>query len=190
MVRVHLKTLIKLNYKLIVKYILNKNTNLFLNVSSKFKNEFSLLFSNKKIYYFNLYLKFSTFFYTTQLIDIYAYNLPLTNKLNLNNSIIVFNYHLIMFQKRFYIFSLDNFNNRVNLKSIAEIFTNAGWLEREALELSGLEFVSKKDTRNIMLQFSDNSHPFKKNFPVVGLREIFYDASNDLMIYQNVNLQF
>jgi NADH:ubiquinone oxidoreductase subunit C len=41
-----------------------------------------------------------------------------------------------------------------------------------------------------MLQFSDNSHPFKKNFPSIGLKEIFYDASNDLMIYQNVNIQF
>jgi len=62
-------------------------------------------------------------------------------------------------------------------------------LEREVSELYNITFDGKKDTRNLMLQYGDNSAPFQKFFPSIGLKEMFYDVLNDLIIQQNVTYQ-
>jgi hypothetical protein len=41
-----------------------------------------------------------------------------------------------------------------------------------------------------MLQYGDSSSPFKKSYPCVGLREVFYDATSDLLIQNRVSIQF
>jgi NADH:ubiquinone oxidoreductase subunit C len=63
-------------------------------------------------------------------------------------------------------------------------------LEREASELNGIFFSGKKDTRNLMLQYGDTSAPFKKSFPSIGLKEIFYDSTTDLLVYNPTSIQF
>ena len=80
--------------------------------------------------------------------------------------------------------------NNAKLNSISELFANAGWLERETSELSGILFFNKKDTRNLMLPYSDNSTPFQKNYPSIGLKEIYYDLQSDFLIQQNIIIQF
>jgi NADH:ubiquinone oxidoreductase subunit C len=150
------------------------------------------------LYYLNLHLKFSTFFYTTQLIDIFSYSRPSISDLKKNLSyeegnIVVYTYHNVFFQKRFFFFvplSGEGCLSKDSLNSIAELFTNAGWLEREASELSGFMYFNKKDTRNLMLPYSDNSQPLQKNFPSIGLKEIFYDLQSDYLIQQPVSVQF
>jgi len=63
-------------------------------------------------------------------------------------------------------------------------------LEREISELHGIFFSGKKDLRNLMLQYGDTSAPMQKSFPSIGLREIFYDSSSDLLIQNPVTIQF
>jgi len=81
-------------------------------------------------YYLTLHIKLSTFFYSTQLIDIFAYdaltNLNIKNAQNffnikvpnLNNNILVYNFHSIFYQQRFYIFVLNKSFNNINKNSI------------------------------------------------------------------------
>jgi NADH:ubiquinone oxidoreductase subunit C len=139
----------------------------------------------------------------------FAYDLPTNSNVSadanrssrisaLNNCLVVYNFHSILFQQRFFIFVLNapyqNINkNSVNwssLNSVTELFSNANWLEREISELHGIFFTGKKDLRNLMLQYGDTSAPMQKSFPSIGIREIFYDSTSDLLIQNPVTIQF
>lgn len=116
----------------------------------------------------------------------------------LNNCLIVYNFHTILTQQRFFVFVLNTPKQNVNknslnwtsLNSIAELFLNANWLEREVAELHGIFFAGKKDLRNLMLQYGDTSAPMQKSYPTIGVREIFYDSVSDLLIQNPVTIQF
>lgn len=184
--------------QLFIKYLKtgNKNINIHLN--------------EKNFYYLTLHIKLSSLFYSTQLIDIFVYELPINKNFTLNktdqnlfplqnNSIIVYNFHSIINQQRFFLFvkhtnSLLNISKKNttfnSINSITELFLNANWLEREASELHGIFFSGKKDVRNLMLPYGDTSAPMKKSFPSIGLREIFYDSITDSLIQNPVSIQF
>lgn len=81
-------------------------------------------------------------------------------------------------------------NSKTPLTSISELFFNANWLERENYELSGIFFSGKKDLRNLLLQYGDSSCPMKKNYPSIGLKEIFYDSITDSLIQNPTSVQF
>ena len=132
----------------------------------------------------------------TQLGDIFAYELPGENSVNFSTprtseSYVVYNFHNLMFQDRFFLFCIDSsgsrFGNFVN--SIAEVFPNANWLEREVSELHGVAFTNKKDLRNLMLQYGDTTVPFQKSSPSIGYKEIYYDSVSDILIETPITLQ-
>jgi NADH:ubiquinone oxidoreductase subunit C len=181
----------KTNWTLLLKYILNFNSCFFFNSNSKYRNELLLTLPARYLYYISLHFKFSTLFYSTQLIEVFSFSSPNSNPgslFNTKNSVLVYNFSNTVWQKRltlFYPLSKDSAP-----VSISELFTNAGWLERETAELSGIFFSKKRDTRNLMLPYSDNSQPFNKNFPSIGTKEIFYDLQSDFLLQQPVTVQF
>jgi NADH:ubiquinone oxidoreductase subunit C len=56
--------------------------------------------------------------------------------------------------------------------------------------MHGIFFSGKKDLRNLMLQYGDTSAPLQKNFPSIGIREIFYDTVSDLLVQNPITVQF
>ena len=148
-------------------------------------------------------MRFSTIFYSNQLVDIFSYELPVSNSVSpqisnlsvsqpsTSNSIVVYNFHNLTFQERFFFFCSDSSknNNSFKLNSIAELYPNASWLEREVSEFHGIIFNNKKDLRNLMLQYGDTSVPFQKSSPSIGLKELFYDSVNDVLVQVPVSIQ-
>jgi len=155
----------------------------------------------------------SSSFYSTQLCDMFAYEIlsQVNNKINLkdyegfkynnlnktHSTIVVYNFHSLHSQNRFFIFT-QNISNIVKSKflsnnnssdSIAELFPSANWLEREVAELSGISFFGKKDLRNLMLQYGDSTAPFQKFFPSIGTKELFYSPIKDTLIQNHLTLQ-
>ena len=198
-----------LNFKLYFKYILFTSNQIFFKYLFRNDKITSLTITQSNLYYLIMHLKLSSVFYSTQLIDMFAYDLPTNSNVSadanrssrisaLNNCLVVYNFHSILFQQRFFIFVLNapyqNINkNSVNwssLNSVTELFSNANWLEREISELHGIFFTGKKDLRNLMLQYGDTSAPMQKSFPSIGIREIFYDSTSDLLIQNPVTIQF
>jgi len=196
-----------LNYKLFFKYILFHTNQIFLKYLNRNDKNLNIYLTENNLYYTTLHVKLSSLFYSTQLIEIFAYELPLNNNLisknnskypTASNSVLVYNFHSILFQQRFFFFILLNPKNNIkkknitwnSIKSVSDFFLNANWLEREASELNGIFFSGKKDTRNLMLQYGDTSAPFKKSFPSIGLKEIFYDSTTDLLVYNPTSIQF
>ena len=101
-------------------------------------------------------------------------------------------------QDRYFVFTVVGGSHSVTgtrysvygtLSSIAELFPAANWLEREVSELHGVNFSGKKDLRNLMLQYGDSTSPFKKSFPTIGLKEMYYDPLNDTVIQSPVSVQ-
>ena len=191
------------NLKLFFKYIYFNIPHFFLNQSKKGNHNFSLVLTKPTLYYTSLHLRFSSIFYLTQLVDIFAYENPVDNN---NHSIsgshlsflkkssescVVYNFHNLLFQDRYFLFAIDylseNSNNQLN--SIAELFPNSSWLEREVSELHGIIFNNKKDLRNLMLQYGDTTVPFQKSSPSVGYKELFYDSISDTLTESTVTLQ-
>lgn len=196
-----------INFKLYFKYIFFNSNQLFIKHLIRNDKNVNVFITHENLYYLTLHFKLSSFFYSVQLSDIFVYETPSTNNTKINdyaqtptieNSLIVYNFHSILHQQRFFIFVLNspqknistNFFNKNILSSITELFLNANWLERENSELNGIFFSGKKDLRNLMLQYGDSSTPLKKSFPSIGTREIFYDTVTDLLIQSPVTIQF
>jgi len=196
------------NYKLFFKYILFHTNQIFLRYINKGDKNLNIYINENNLYFLTLHLKLSSLFYSTQLCEIFSYEIPTTNNIKntknenktaiLNSSMLVYNFHSIIFQQRFFIFvnltSKKNINKNStswnSLNSITELFLNANWLEREVSELHGIFFSGKKDLRNLMLTYGDTSAPMRKSFPSIGIKEVFYDSNSDLLIQNTVSIQF
>ena len=168
----------------------------------------NIIFIDESDFYFScIHFKLSSLFYSSQLIDIFAYEIPVNSnaisaKLNnsavSNNLLISYNFHSLLFQQRFFVFVINNLKKNYNkrtlavsgLNSIAELFLNAGWLERETAEMSGVFFSNKKDLRNLLLPYGDTTAPLRKSFPSIGVKEVFYDSTADLLLQAPVSIQF
>lgn len=196
------------NYKLFFKYILFHTNQIFLRYINKGDKNLNIYINENNLYFLTLHLKLSSLFYSTQLCEIFSYEIPTTNNIKntknenktaiLNSSMLVYNFHSIIFQQRFFIFvnltSKRNINKNStswnSLNSVTELFLNANWLEREVSELHGIFFSGKKDLRNLMLTYGDTSAPMRKSFPSIGIKEVFYDSNSDLLIQSTVSIQF
>lgn len=191
------------NYKLYLKCILsNENFAFVSNFDNNVKN-INLLLTTKSFYYLTFHFRFSSLFYSTQLVDIFAYEVPSTSALNTeskkaSSSIVVYNFHVLNTQNRFFFFTKigSSFSKHWGVlqshqavPSIAELFFAANWLEREVSELHSINFSGKKDLRNLMLQYGDSTGPFQKSFPSIGTREMFYNPIKDTIIQNPVSLQ-
>lgn len=189
------------NYKLYFRYILLKANFSFINNLSQSEKNYNLLISPQWLYYLSIHLRFSSAFPLTQLVDIMSYELPrstsslptkpssLTKE---SSSVIVYNYHSLVTQDRFFIFTQPDSCSLVSsdsVSSITEVFSSANWLEREVSELNGVSFSGKKDLRNLMLQYGDASYPFQKSFPTIGVKEMFYDPLKDTIVQNPVSIQ-
>lgn len=186
------------NYKIYFKYLYFNLPHLYLQQSKKGSQNTSVLLLKDTFYYTALHMRFSSIFYSNQLVDLFSYELPTRSLITPDThqtptyaeSYLVYNFHNITFQDRLFFFCINTTSNQESeVNSIAELFPNASWLEREVTELNGVTFNNKKDLRNLMLQYGDTSVPFQKSSPSIGYKEFFYDSVNDILIETPITLQ-
>lgn len=183
-------------------YILFDNFYKYLTFKFEKSSNFIIFLKSNKGYYFLLHSRLSTNFFIYQLADMFAYELSLRNNSSLptpgiggstphSSCVVVYNLHNLLFSNRMFVFVkvLTHSPRHSNNSTIAELFANANWLEREISELNGVQFFFKKDLRNLMLQYGDVSTPFRKSFPSVGFRETVYDLMSDSVVQSRTDLQ-
>ena len=200
------------NFKLFFKYVFFKINYSFINNLAQRSKNTNVCINNNSLFFSCTHMKMSSSFYSTQLCDMFAYEI-LTNSTSAPNNdnqpfkyngltksqstIVVYNFHSLHSQNRFFIFS-QNIANSVKSKflskndtvdSVAELFPAANWLEREIAELHGVSFSGKKDLRNLMLQYGDSTSPFQKAFPSIGVKEKFYNPVKDTLVQNHISLQ-
>ena len=118
-----------LNYKLFFKYILFHTNQIFLKYLQRNDKNLNIYINESNLYFLALHLKLSSLFYSTQLSDMFSYETP--NNINtnniknnskialVNNSILVYNFHSVIFQQRFFIFVILNSKQNINKSSIS-----------------------------------------------------------------------
>jgi NADH:ubiquinone oxidoreductase subunit C len=72
--------------------------------------------------------------------------------------------------------------------SLYLIHKTSGWLEREIFDMFGIFFFKHNNLKRILLDYGFFGFPFRKNFPLSGYVELFYDDCNKNISYKNVNL--
>ena len=79
-------------------------------------------------------------------------------------------------------------NEVLSLPSVTPIYSSAGWLEREVWDLFGIFFENHPDLRRILTDYGFSGHPLRKDFPLTGFLEVYYNDSTKRMSYEPVEL--
>jgi len=72
--------------------------------------------------------------------------------------------------------------------SATEIFSTAGWFERECWDMYGVPFLGNPDLRRILTDYGFEGHPLRKDFPLSGFVEIRYDDEKKRVVYEPTKL--
>ncbi len=74
------------------------------------------------------------------------------------------------------------------LPTLVDIWPVANWYEREAFDMYGIMFENHPDLRRLLTDYGFVGHPFRKDFPMIGLVEMRYDPEQQRVIYQPVSI--
>ena len=90
------------------------------------------------------------------------------------------------------------FNTRLKVKilinelqpvdSIISIYRTANWCEREAWDMFGIFFINHPDLRRILTDYGFEGHPLRKDFPLSGFLEVYYNELKKRVVYEPINL--
>lgn len=69
-----------------------------------------------------------------------------------------------------------------------DVFNSSNWLEREIWDLFGIYFQGHSDLRRILTDYGFKSHPLRKDFPLSGFDEVFFNVSSRRIVYAPVVL--
>ena len=85
-------------------------------------------------------------------------------------------------------------NKRIRLKlaagerdlvdSIVEVWPTANWFEREAFDMCGIIFNHHPDLRRLLTDYGFEGYPLRKDFPLTGRVEMFYDETQWRCVYR------
>ena len=75
-----------------------------------------------------------------------------------------------------------------SVPTASEIFSSAGWFEREVFDMYGIIFDNHPDLRRILTDYGFEGHPLRKDFPLTGYKQVRYDEVQKKVIYEPVNL--
>lgn len=143
-------------------------------------NELFLLVQPQSIKKILTFLKLSTLTQFKQLVDMSGVDYP---ERAYRFEVI---YHLLSIKYNARINIRSYTNELTPLSSVTAIYSGANWSEREIWDLFGVYFKDHPDLRRILTDYGFDGHPLRKDFPLVGYKEIRYDDSSRRIVYEPI----
>lgn len=97
-------------------------------------------------------------------------------------------YHLLSVRHNHRIRLKTAVNEETLVPSMVDLFSSAGWFEREVFDMYGLYFEGHPDLRRILTDYGFEGHPQRKDFPLTGFKEVRYDEALKRVVYEPVKL--
>ena len=79
-------------------------------------------------------------------------------------------------------------STKTQVPTSVNIFSSAGWYEREVFDMYGIYFENHPDLRRILTDYDFVGHPLQKDFPLTGYQEVRYSEELQQVIYEPVKL--
>ena len=73
--------------------------------------------------------------------------------------------------------------------SVTGVWPGADWFERETYDLYGVLFSGHPDLRRILTDYGFEGHPLRKDFPLTGFVEVWWDDEQKRVVNRPVKLQ-
>lgn len=137
---------------------------------------------NKNIYPMLLFLNNHTLWQFKSLIDIVCYDIP---KFFYRFSLI---YNLISIHYNLRLRVITKINELSNVFSVAGLYKSANWSEREIFDFFGIFFWGNKDLRRILTDYGFKGFPLRKDFPLTGYVDVYYDDNQKRICYRSLEL--
>lgn len=186
MIKNKLKTynqlLCHLNMKLIQKFILQVFKKNILTNKIRNNSEIDIEVNSNYVYTLLYWLKNDSVFGNNNLlIDIVITDYP---------------QNTARFKVTYNILSLNNIRINIitkiteltNILSITSLWPNAIWHERECFDFFGIHFLYHKDLRRILTDYGFQGFPLRKDFPLSGYVESYYDDNQKRIITKRTEL--
>jgi NADH-quinone oxidoreductase subunit C len=97
-------------------------------------------------------------------------------------------YHLLSLSKNLRIRVKLQTDEAVPVASVTAVFPNADWYEREAFDLLGVLFSDHPDLRRLLTDYGFTGHPLRRDFPMTGYVEPWWDEEQKRVVYRPVRM--
>ncbi|MDQ6984604.1 MAG: NADH-quinone oxidoreductase subunit C [Ghiorsea sp.] len=98
-------------------------------------------------------------------------------------------YHLLSVQHNKRLRLKVRVHERQMVDSVTEVWATANWYEREAFDMYGIIFNHHPDLRRILTDYGFEGFPLRKDFPLVGHAEMFFDEKQWRCVYKPNKLE-
>jgi NADH:ubiquinone oxidoreductase subunit C len=145
-------------------------------------------------YFINLFVDAESLYLVSRILKESAFT---SFKLAVDLTAVDFYYKINRF-KLFYIF-LNLYNNKkvsistlpINsmlISSISLLYKSLNWAEREVWDMFGLFFINNSNLRRILNDYGFSGYPLRKDFPLTGFVELYFNNSIFEICYRPVQL--
>jgi len=150
------------------------------NIVSGFEIEIKVL--TKNIYPIIFFLNKHTLCQFKSMVDIICYDQPGQK----NRFSIVYN--MLSIKNGIRLRLLSKVGEAEELLSLVSLYNSVGWSEREVFDFYGIFFFENKDLRRILTDYGFNGFPLRKDFPLTGYVDVYYDDNQKRICYKTLEL--
>jgi len=137
---------------------------------------------SKNIYPLILFFKTHSASQFKSITDIVCYDTP---KVNFRFGII---YNLLSVNYSLRIRLISKVCEFWNIISLVSLYKSISWLEREIFDFFGVFFILNNDLRRILTDYGFKGFPLRKDFPVSGFIDVYYDDNQKKICYRKSEL--
>lgn len=132
------------------------------------KFEIILLVNYKYLFQTLFFLKKNSLLRFSLLMDIIGVDKPFSK----NRFVLIYKLTSLILNKT--ILLKISFLQNISISSSLDLYSSAGWLEREVWDFFGIYFYNHSDLRRILTDYGFSGFPLRKDFPLTGYFEISY----------------